>query len=164
MGFMWIASAALLLMQQAVTEPVPRADYLKVMDEQFKQMDANGDGKVTAEEVSARETANEKAQALATNRRIFTELDKDKNGSLSPDEFAQLVANPPPVDPTPFMQRMDLNKDGVVTLVEHRTVLLQTFDEIDADKDGVVTPAEMQASQQRQQAQQAAQQAAPKQR
>jgi Ca2+-binding EF-hand superfamily protein len=150
MGYLWLSSAALLVLQQAVTQPVPRADYLKVMDGQFKQLDANGDGKVTAQEVTAKQTQDEKARALALNRKIFTELDKDKNGALSPDEFAGLVGNPPPVDPRPFMQRMDLDKDGTVTLVEHRTVMLATFDAIDKDKDGIVTPAEMQASQQRQ--------------
>jgi hypothetical protein len=46
------------------------------------------------------------------------------------------------------MQRTDLNHDGIVTLVEHRTATLATFDGLDADKDGVVTPAEMEASQQ----------------
>ena len=149
MGFLWLSSAVLLVLQQAVTQPVPRADYLKVMDGEYKALDANGDGKVTPEEVSTQQTAQEKAQALALNHQIFERLDKDKNGSLSPEEFAGLVANPAPVDPRPFMQRMDLNKDGVVTLVEYRTVMLATFDALDADKDGVVTPAEMQAAQQR---------------
>jgi len=152
MGDLWFSSAALLVLQQAaVTQPVPRADYLKVMDAEFKQLDANGDGKVTAQEVTAKQTQDEKAQALALNRKIFTQLDKDKNGTLSPDEFAGLVGNPPPVDPRPFMQRMDLDKDGTVNLIEHRTVMLATFDAIDRDKDGVVTPAEMQASQQQKQ-------------
>lgn len=150
MGYPWLSSAALLVLQQVVTQPVPRTDYLKVMDGQFKQLDANGDGKVTAQEVAAKKVQDERAQALALNRKIFGQLDKDRNGALSPDEFAGLVGNPPPADPRPFMQRMDLDKDGVVTLVEHRTVLLATFDAIDADKDGVVTPAEMQASQRQQ--------------
>lgn len=149
MGFLWISSAALLLMQQAVTEPVARADYLKVMDGEFKKLDADGDGKVTAQEVAATLTRDQRAQVLALNRNIFTQLDKDKNGVLSPEEFVGLAAEPPPADPKPFMQRMDLDKNGIVSLVEHRTTLLTTFDAIDTDKDGVVTPAEMQASQQR---------------
>jgi len=148
MGFIWIGSVALLLAQQAVTQPVPRAEYLKVMDGEYDKMDANRDGRVTPQEAAAKLAQDERDRALAANRQIFAQLDKDKNGSLSPQEFAGLIAVPP-ADPAPFMQRMDLNKDGIVTLVEHRTVMLATFDALDSDKDGVVTPAEMAASQQR---------------
>jgi len=148
MGFLWISSVALLLVQQVVTQPVARADYLKVMDGEFKKMDADGDGKVTAQEAAASLSRDQRAQVLALNRKIFTQLDKDNNGTLTPEEFVGLAAAPPPADPTPFMQRMDADKNGVVSLIEHRTALLATFDAIDADKDGVVTPAEMQASQQ----------------
>jgi Ca2+-binding EF-hand superfamily protein len=149
MGYVWIASAALLLMQQAVTQPVPRSDYLKVMDAQYKEFDADGDGRVTSQEAAPELARVERDQALARNRQIFARLDKDKNGSLSPDEFAGLVVVRA-VDPTAFMKRMDLNSDGIVTLVEHRTAMLATFDAIDTDKDGVVTPAEMAANQQKQ--------------
>jgi Ca2+-binding EF-hand superfamily protein len=149
MGFVWISTAALLVLQQAVTQPVPRADYLKVMDAQYQAFDASGDGRVTPTEVVAKLARDERERALATNRAVFAQLDKDKNGALSPEEFAGLIGNVPPADPAPFMQRMDLNKDGVVTLVEHRTVMLATFDALDADKDGIVTPAEMAASQSR---------------
>jgi Ca2+-binding EF-hand superfamily protein len=148
MGVLWISSAALLLMQQAVTEPVARADYLKVMDGEFKQLDGDGDGRVTAQEAAAKLARDQRNQALAANRQIFAQLDKDKNGALSPEEFAGLIATPA-VDPSALMQRLDLNKDGIVNLIEHRTVMLATFDAIDSDKDGVVTPAEMQVSQQR---------------
>lgn len=151
MGFIWMATAALLFLQQAVTQPVPRAEYLQVMDGEYRKMDTNGDGRVTPQEAAAKLMQDERDRALAANRQIFAQLDKDKNGSLSPQEFAGLIAVPP-ADPAPFMQRMDLNKDGIVTLVEHRTVMLATFDGLDTDKDGVVTPAEMAASQNRQQA------------
>jgi Ca2+-binding EF-hand superfamily protein len=147
MEFVWFASAALLILQQAVTQPVPRADYLKVMDAEYDRMDANHDGRVTAQEAAAKLAQDERQRALTANRQIFARLDKDRNGSLSPEEFAGLIAVPP-IDPAPFMQRTDLNHDGIVTLVEHRTATLATFDGLDADKDGVVTPAEMEASQQ----------------
>ena len=148
MGYFWLASAVLLMLQQAVTAPVPRAEYLKVMDAEFKQLDANSDGRVTAQEAAAKLTRDEHERALAANRQIFARLDKDHNGSLSPEEFAGLVTTPT-VDSTAYMRRLDLNHDGIVTLVEYRTVMLSTFDAIDADKDGIVTPAEMLASQQR---------------
>jgi Ca2+-binding EF-hand superfamily protein len=153
MGYLWISTAALLVLQHAaVTQAVPRAEYLKVMDGEFKQLDANGDGKVTAQEVTARQTQDEKAQALALNRKIFTQLDKDKNGSLSPEEFAALVGNPPPIDPRPFMQRMDLDKDKNGSLSPEEFAALvgnpppidprPFMQRMDLDKDGVVTLVE----------------------
>lgn len=153
-----IASAAfLVLAQQIVTEPVPRADYLSVMDAQYAALDADGNGAVTPEEIAQQQNAVAQQQVAAANRQIFANLDKDGDGTLTPQEFLQLAARPQPIDPAPTMQRLDLNRDGTVSLVEHRTVMLATFDSLDADKDGVVTPVETQAAQQARE--QAAQQA-----
>ena len=147
-----IATAAILIIaQQLVSEPVPRADYLSVMDTEFAAMDANRDGSVTAEEIAQRQTATVRAQVVAANRQIFANLDGNRDGMLTPDEFLQLAASPQPADPAPTMQRLDLDRNGAVSLVEHRTVMLGTFDALDADKDGVVTPAEGAAAQQMQQ-------------
>ena len=148
---MSIATAsALLIMQQLVTQPVARADYLAVMDAQYTAMDVDGNGAVTAEEIARQQAEAQAAQVVAANREIFVSLDADGNGMLSPDEFLRLAAAPQPVDATPTMQRLDLNGDGSVTLVEHRTIMLSTFDAIDLDKDGVVTPAESEAAAQAQ--------------
>ena len=105
---------------------------------------------VTAEEIARQQAEAQAAQVVAANREIFANLDADGNGMLSPDEFLRLAAAPQPVDAAPTMQRLDLNRDGSVTLVEHRTIMLSTFDAIDADKDGVVTPAESEAASQAQ--------------
>ena len=148
---MSIATAsALLILQQLVTQPVARADYLAVMDAQYTAMDMDGNGAVTAEEIARQQAEAQAAQVVAANREIFVSLDADGNGMLSPDEFLRLAAAPQPVDATPTMQRLDLNGDGSVTLVEHRTIMLSTFDAIDLDKDGVVTPAESEAAAQAQ--------------
>ena len=146
---MIIATAsALLLMQQLVTEPVRRADYLVVMDGQFNALDADGDGKVTAQEIARQQTQAQAQQIAAANRQIFANLDANGDGMLSPDEFLKLAAAPQPVDAAPTMQRLDLDRDGSVSLVEHRTVMLGSFDALDADKDGIVTPEESQQAQQ----------------
>ena len=146
MSFPFAASAVLLLAQQAVAEPVARADYLATWDALYRAYDGNGDGTVTAQEVSARLTSEQQQQVLAANREIFINLDRDGNGALSPDEFARLAAEVAPVDPASFVERFDLDRNGTITLVEHRTVMLAGFDAIDADKDGVVTPDEMAAT------------------
>ena len=136
---------AMLLTLQSVDEPVARADYLNVMDAEFAAMDADGNGWVTAQEVSAKLTRDEQVQAMAQNRQLFAQLDSNRDGMISPDEFAQLVTRSQPVSPANYMQRIDLNQDGQVTLIEHRKVMLDTFDRLDTDLDGIVTPMEMQA-------------------
>jgi Ca2+-binding EF-hand superfamily protein len=138
---------------QSISEPVPRAEYLATMDAQFSKMDSDANGWVTAAEAAQKMSIDTRAQVMAANRQIFQRLDTNKDGQLSAEEFAGLAAAPPPADPSNFMQRVDLNRDGQVTLVEHRTVMLATFDQIDADKDGTVTPSEMQAAVQTGQAQ-----------
>jgi Ca2+-binding EF-hand superfamily protein len=146
MPYLLVASAAFLLAQQAVSESVARADYLATWDAQYRTYDLDGDGIVTAQEASAAQTRAQQQAALATNREIFTRIDRDADGALSPEEFALLVADVAPVDPSQFIQRFDIDRNGQITLVEHRTVMLAGFDAIDTDKDGVVTPAEMAAS------------------
>lgn len=146
-------SLTLLLAFQSVAEPVARADYLAIMDNEFAAMDADGNGWVTPQEISAKLTQDERAQAMAANRQLFVQLDTNRDGMVSPDEFAQLVTSSQPVSPASYMQRVDLNQDGQVTLLEHRRVMLNQFDALDTDLDGIVTPMEIQAG--------TAQQAAP---
>ena len=43
------------------------------------------------------------------------------------------------------MNRLDLNRDQKITLIENRTATLANFDKLDTDKDGVVSVAEMRA-------------------
>lgn len=138
-------SLALLLAAQSVTQPVARAEYLAIMDGEFAAMDADGNGWVTPQEASAKLTQDQRRQALTANRQLFVQLDRNGDGMLSADEFAQLVSSSPPVSPATFMQRIDLNQDGQVTLLEHRRVMLAQFDALDADLDGIVTPMEVQA-------------------
>jgi len=64
---------------------------------------------------------------------------------LSATEFSKLMSAPPTADATPMLTREDGNRDQKISLVEHRAATLANFDRIDADKDGVVTAAEMKA-------------------
>ena len=139
-----IAAAAPALAQEAEMQPLSRSDFIVRMDAEFSRLDANRDGRVTAAEVEAWQRQGARNEAERQNAVIFDGLDTDRNGVLSREEFAML-ANPGaiPVNPAPMMNQFDLDRDGGITLVEHRISTQANFDRIDGDRDGVVTPAEM---------------------
>lgn len=115
------------------------------MDGEYRKRDADGDGKVTRAELEQWERSRAIATAQARNRELFAKLDTNRDGLLSPGEFAALVKDPGPIDVGPLMARFDANRDQVVSLVEFRAGTLANFDKLDADHDGVVTAAEMKA-------------------
>ena len=126
--------------------PVPRAEFIATMDGEFHKMDADHNNVLTKKEVEDFERS-QIATAIDNRRRaLFAALDADHNGQLTPQEFARLELPVPQISSAPLFAQNDLNKDGQVTLVEYRTAKLANFDAMDADKDGVVTPAEMKAA------------------
>ena len=127
-------------------EPVARTMFIATMDGEFKQMDADKNGILTKKEIEDYQRSTSILVAQRRNQALFAGLDKDKNGQLSPAEFASLPMNVPPANAAPVLATTDGNRDGQVTLVEYRTAKLRNFDNMDADKDGVVTGAEMKAA------------------
>ena len=62
-----------------------------------------------------------------------------------PAEFMRLPSNEQAPNAAPMIQRFDTNRDSKISQVEYRAGTLANFDRLDADKDGVVTAAEMKA-------------------
>jgi Ca2+-binding EF-hand superfamily protein len=144
--------AGLALAQQRTKEqqspspqPISRTAFIAQMDAQFGKMDADKNGQLTRAEIEQVQKLAAVAEAEARNRALFAELDKDGNKQLSAAEFAKLVTDPPPAIAAPMLSREDGNRDGQVSLVEHRTATLANFDRIDTDKNGIVSVAEMRA-------------------
>lgn len=136
--------------QQSTTDadqPLSRAEFIQQMDAEFRRFDGNGNGTVLPAEIASAQRKTAEAEALRQNQAVFAALDKNRTGTLSAAEFAGLV-NPAAiaVDPTPLMAQLDTDKDGVVTLVEHRIATQANFDRIDTDRDGIVTVTEMRAA------------------
>lgn len=125
--------------------PLIRNQFIADMGAEFRKMDVDRNGQLSRTEIEQYQQAQAIAQAEARNRQLFAELDTDKNGRLSPAEFAKLVRPPAASSAQPMLARMDSNRDQQISLVEHRTATLANFDRIDADRNGVVTPAEMKA-------------------
>lgn len=131
--------------QPAGPQPILRTGFIAQMDAQFGKMDADRNGQLTLAEIEQFERQTALAAAEARNEALFDRLDVNKNGQLSAKEFAKLVTQPPAVGAQPMLSREDGNRDGQISLAEHRTATLANFDRIDTDKDGVVSVAEMQA-------------------
>ena len=130
----------------AGTVPVSCTAFIQTMDAEFRKMDADKNGIVTKKEVEDYQRAVSVLVAQQRNIALFQSLDKDKNGQLSPAEFAALPMNVPPPNPATVFAQTDGNRDGQITLVEYRSGKLVNFDRIDTDKDGTASVAEMKAA------------------
>jgi Ca2+-binding EF-hand superfamily protein len=125
--------------------PIPRSQFIQAMDAEFKERDVDKNGIVTKKEIEAFQRAFFARVNQARLAALFERLDADKNGQLSPGEFAGLNGPATPVDAGLLLKQVDLNRDGQVTIVEYRTGKLRSFDDMDADKDGIVSVSEMKA-------------------
>lgn len=132
--------------QQVAVVPVPRAEFIATMDTEFRKMDADHNNILTKKEVDDFQHAMLGIEMDNRRRALFAALDSDHNGLLTPQEFARLQLPAPEISSAPVFAQNDLNRDGQVTLVEFRTAKLANFDRMDADKDGIVSPAEMKAA------------------
>jgi Ca2+-binding EF-hand superfamily protein len=107
---------------------------------QFKMMDTNGDGKISADEHAA------------GAKKMFEMMDADKDGKVTADEMTaahEKITGKKPgateMSAADKIKVMDKNGDGVLSADEHAAGAKMMFDAMDADKDGFITPAEMAA-------------------
>ena len=128
---------------QPQAQPIPRATFLSNMDMEFKKMDADRDGALSKKEIEDFQTSQIIAAAQARKRALFAGLDTDRNGVLSVAEFMRLPSNEQAPSAMPMLARLNSNHDNKISLIEYRAGTLINFDRLDADKDGVVTAAEM---------------------
>ena len=146
-----LATAASPALSQAAApqkglQPVSRTVYMSRIDKGFSEVDANKDAYADRAEIEAAEAkviAARKEQALKQREAAFREMDKDKNGSLTLQEFnAATAAQSPKANATPMLNRLDTNKDGRVSIVENRAPFSARFDRLDTNKDGILSVEE----------------------
>jgi Ca2+-binding EF-hand superfamily protein len=130
---------------------VTRADFASKLTAMFKQIDVGGHGYFTKAELQAAEIKIRQQRIAAARARMeaeFNRLDTDHDGTLSKAEFMASAPQPPKTPPNgaDLMARLDKNHDGKITLDEYRAPVLERFDGLDTNHDGVLEPAEIQRS------------------
>jgi hypothetical protein len=140
-----VASVPALAQAGGAAPSVPRAKAIAEAEAEFARVDVNKDGQMSRTEIETFQRSAATKLAAARKKAVFAALDTDKNGQLSPAEFAKLNSRAPTIDVSEVL-RIDTNKDGQISLAEHRAATLETFTQFDANKDGILTAAEVQAA------------------
>jgi Ca2+-binding EF-hand superfamily protein len=100
--------------------------------EMFDRFDQDGDGRVTAEEVTGQRTAR------------LQEFDTNGDGTLSLEEYEALWADAMRERMVRGFQRHDRDGDGQVTAEEFERPFTRMADRLDRDGDGAVSREEVQ--------------------
>lgn len=116
----WVALAALVVVPAAWGQEAKPAHEPKGPQQRFEQLDANRDGKITADEIP--QDAPEHLKALLKN------ADKDHDGAVTLDELKAFVR-----------QRRAQAEDP-------KAMAEKLFKKIDTNGDGAISPAEFQAA------------------
>lgn len=138
-----------------------RAEFDTAQRQRFNSIDANKDGTATAEEFKAYHQAQGKARRADMLKARFEALDADDNGQLSPSEFEArperdgargpgrhgAAGRRNDGQPRHGGKRgpMAADADRSVTFEDFSARGVEAFTRADANKDGVVTVAELQA-------------------
>lgn len=149
-AFALVSTAAFAQSDTEQAKPISRADISAKLDSDYADLDANKDGKASADEIKARlKKGVEEDLAVISKQRdaTFAKFDSNKDGSISRAEFNAAAPLPTAreADAAPVLSRFDANKDGVLTKDEFRAPTLANFDKMDVNKDGTLSLTEQSA-------------------
>jgi Ca2+-binding EF-hand superfamily protein len=134
----------------AAPKETTRAQFLTGIQGRFNAVDTNHDGFLDANEVTAMQQKEVQQAKTIEQQKLdaeFTKLDTNKDGQLSKAEFMAAAPNiQARVTAQQVIGQVDTNKDGKVSLQEYENGPLATFNKVDANHDGTITAAEVQAA------------------
>lgn len=107
----------------------------------FEQLDANGDGQISREEMTAFRSGH------------FSEVDTDGDGKLSREEILAQAAKRAETRVDAMIKRLDSDGDGMIS-PEEKTRMAgdmgqKMFERADADKDGMISKDEFDTAKKR---------------
>ena len=118
------------------SESAPPAPAPATADENFRKMDTNGDGSITADE---------HAQGAKS---MFDSMDADKNGTVTAQEMdasRAAMGGDTRMSSADKIKTIDANDDGAISAEEHANGSRAMFEKMDTDKSGQLSAAEVQA-------------------
>jgi len=136
----------------AAQQNITRAQVQNELTAAFGRVDTNKDGAISVAEANSaqqRTAANAAAEIKKVAQQQFAKLDVDKNGQLSLTEFEAGARKVNVTSGQQIVGVLDAKKDGKVTMNEFQAQRLATFDSIDTNHDGIITPTEGAAASQR---------------
>ncbi len=127
-----------------------RADLVKRLEGNFAAVDANHDGAISTEELTASLTAAAKNFDDAAQKRrsaAFDRLDVDHNGQISRQEWAAMPGGRKvlPGNAGNDIAKLDKNGDQRLSLAEFSANALALFDRADTNHDGILQDNELKA-------------------
>ncbi len=139
-----------------------QAEWKKFAETNFAAADTNKDGELTGDELKPRGTPPAPTPAAEIGKDQFIggqtsdmlgQLDTDKDGKISLDEFLALAASAPPANAanakaqlTAAFGNLDTNKNKFVERAELVTHFTNIFNRLDTDKNGKLSQKEVSAA------------------
>jgi Ca2+-binding EF-hand superfamily protein len=123
--------------------PPTRAQIADLARNNFKIMDANKDGFLSVEEITAQNKKMVSGMISARDKRMnemFDRLDQNKDGQISRAEFQ---ASGRKIDAA--VTKMDTNRDGKVSVDEFVADITSNFDRRDTNRNGQLDANELRA-------------------
>jgi Ca2+-binding EF-hand superfamily protein len=114
---------------------ISQAEYMSGVNQKFQKMDTDGDGSVTAAQMSAAHGQMKPGDSSATT---------GTPGATAPS--GATASGSATMSAGDMFRSMDTNNDGTLTSAEHEAAMRDKFSKMDTNGDGNLSEAELQSA------------------